>query len=96
MRVTTNTTLRAACRSVRENCWLVPLRTKEYFTRCVWVRETNSTVVETCRAPPSLANKTREQLGDVVWKQCVSKTTDVREITLGEAQPNPLFDLLFS
>ncbi len=95
-RITVDAALRASCRAVRENCWLVPLRTKEYFKRCIWVREVDTTVVETCRAPPALANKTRAQLTAAEWKQCVSKTTDVREITLGEAQPNPLFDLLFS
>lgn len=84
------------CPPVRRNCWSVPLNTTDYFNRCVWVEQKVTVGTEMCIAPPSMANLNRSQVSTDVWSQCVSSTKTTTTVLVGQAQSNPVFDLLFT
>jgi hypothetical protein len=90
-----NLNLLSACRTVRENCWAVPLNTSSFLSRCVWKRVYTTTTQQTCLSPASLRGKTRAQVGEKAWRQCVSMTDDTRQVTVREAQTNPLYSMVY-
>ena len=88
---------KSGCSTVRSNCWEVPLNSTEFFFRCVWVRTVTRVISTTCLAPAPLAGQTKEALiAAGTFDECISVETDVEETTVGEAQTNPLFDLIYS
>lgn len=92
-----NSEIRTTCATTRKHCWLVPLNTTDYFNRCVWTRQETKSQVETCVSPPSLANRSREDLVAAgLWSQCVSRTVVTVTVATEPAQSNPALDLLFS
>ena len=82
-------------KTVKSDCWVVPLPTKEYFFRCLWQR--NKTVVSntTCVEPPHLYGIELNGAHPNVEEACVTKRKHEESDTVGAGQDNPLLDQMF-
>ena len=85
------------CRTVSSRCWLVPLRTVNYFFRCWWAKDIDETVTETCLSPESLAGRDIEELEEEdLADACITKRSIVTSNSTQAAQSNPVLDQVYS
>jgi len=83
--------------TVRQNCWVVPLETTDYFYRCLWQRNSTTTRVVTCQEPESLAGVVIDANTPAnITEACVTKLVTDTTATLGAGQDSdPLMEQLF-
>lgn len=82
--------------AVKKGCWIVPLKTADYFFRCLWQREKNSTVTVTCESPESLKGQPlNDDTPANITNACVSKRRHEETETVGAGQEDPLLDQMF-
>jgi len=82
--------------AVKKGCWVVPLRTKDYFFRCLWQRTKTTNVTVFCEEPESLRGvELNDDTPANITNACVAKRRREESETVGSGQKNPLLDQMF-